>query len=78
MCRVAFRLNARAAIYARVMKYLDGLRWYSWIGSLLQISRQVLIHVLKDQSESGFSVGPRDCAYIKQPKNRKAYMREGR
>lgn len=56
--------------------YLDGFRWYSWIGSLLQIGRQVLINVLKDQGEFGFSVGPRDRAHIKQPGNRGTYMRE--
>lgn len=56
--------------------YLNSFRWYSWIGSLLQIGRQVLINVLKDQGEFGFSVSPRDRAHIKQPGNRGTYMRE--
>lgn len=56
--------------------YLDGFRWHSWIGSLLQIGRQVLIDVLKYQSEFGFSVSPRDRAHIKQPGNRGTYTTE--
>lgn len=61
---------------ADVGRYLDGLRWNSWVGSLLQVGRQVLIHVLKDQSEFRFPVGPRDRAYIKQPRSRGTYVRD--
>lgn len=50
--------------------YLDGLRWYSWVWGLLQVSGQVLIHVLKDQSEFRFSVSPGHCTYIEQPRGR--------
>lgn len=70
--RVAFR-----HLFQNDDVYLDGLRWHPRIGSLLQIGRQVLIHVLKDQSEFGFSVSPRDRAYVKQPGNRGRRMREG-
>lgn len=48
--------------------YLDGLRRYSRVRSLFQVGGQVLIYMLKDQSEFGFSVSPRDCAHIKQPR----------
>lgn len=50
--------------------YLDGLRWYSRVRGLLQVGGQVLIHMLKDQSEFGFSVSPRNCTHIKQPGTR--------
>jgi len=50
--------------------YLDGFRWYSGVGSLLKVGGQVLIHMLKDQSELGFSVSPRDRTHIKQPTTR--------
>lgn len=50
--------------------YLDGLWWYSWVWDLLQVSGQVLIHVLKDQSEFRFSVSPGHCTYIEQPRKR--------
>lgn len=50
------------------IRYLDGLGWYSGVWGLLQVGGQVLIHVLKYQSQFGFSVSPRDRAHIKQPR----------
>lgn len=51
--------------------YLNGLRRYSGVRSFLQVGGQVLIHMLKDQSEFGFSVSSRNCTHIKQPGKRR-------
>lgn len=50
--------------------YLDGLGRHSRVRGLLQVGGQVLIHVLKDQSEFSFSVSPGDRTHIKQPRKR--------
>lgn len=50
--------------------YLDGFRWHSGVGGLLQVGGQVLVHVFKDQREFGLAVGPRDGTHVKQPGTR--------
>lgn len=67
LCRSSNRCTPKCHKFYQMMVYLNGLRWYAGIRSLLQVCGQILIHMLKHQCELGFSVSPRDRANVEQP-----------